>query len=135
MKYLLLFSLVFAACQSTDKKSPVEGSWEFEKNELYPGVVINRFQDSLLRVVEKQQAGLTLKFTGSNFTVTQLKDGREEKMGNQPFEISEGNKSLILKNSDGRADDVFPIVLLNDSIFKLNMFNSKEGYLIFRKRR
>jgi hypothetical protein len=133
MKYILILSLFIASCQSKEK-TPLEGTWEFDRNELYPGVESNPFMDSMLHMLEKHQAGLTLQFIGNNFKVTQDKDGRTEKMGNQPFELSADQKSLILKNT-GRPDDIFPIVLLTDSVLKLNMFQSKEGYPVFLKKK
>ncbi len=133
MRYLLFLSLLFAACQSKPK-SPIIGTWEFERNELYPGVETNPLMDSLLAALTKQQAGLTLQISKNEFRAWQSKDGRIEPMGNQPYELSAGNTSLILKNT-GRPDDIFPIVLLTDSIFKVNMFDSKEGYPVFRKKK
>jgi hypothetical protein len=131
MKYLLYITLTLVSCQPKEKQ-PLDGTWKFERNELFPGVEINAFQDSLLQMLAKQQEGLTLQFSGKNFKVIQIKNGQEEKMGDQPYELSADKKSLILKNT-GRPDDVFPIVLLTDSILKLNMFLSNEGYLVFRK--
>ena len=134
MKYILFLSLVIASCQS-GKQTPLSGTWEFEKNEMFPGVELNAFQDSLFfTVLQEQQKSLTLTFKGNNFKVHQLKDGKEVPMGNQPFELSPDQKSLILKNK-GRPDDIFPIVSLSDSVLKLNMFLSKEGYLVFRKKK
>ncbi|MEO7923159.1 MAG: hypothetical protein ABIR30_05730 [Chitinophagaceae bacterium] len=134
MKYLFYILLILASCQSKDKSSPLSGSWEFEKNELFPGVQLNAFQDSMLHMVEEQQKGLTLYFSGTNFKVTQLKGGKEEIMGEQPFELAADKRSLILKNRS-KADDVFPIVELSEDILKLNMFNSQQGYLIFRRKK
>jgi hypothetical protein len=134
MKYFIVLALVIASCQS-GKESPLSGTWEFEKNEMFPGVVLNAYQDSLFfKVLQEQQKNLTLTFKGNNFKVHQLKDGKEEPMGSQPFELSPDQKSLILKNQ-GRPDDIFPIVALSDSVLKLNMFHSKEGYLVFRKKK
>ncbi len=132
MKYAVFLLLIIASCQP-GKRSPLSGQWVFERNELYPGVETNSLQDSLLRVLDQQQAGLTLEFSGNDFKVTQVKNGREEKMGNQPYELSADKKSLVLKNT-GRPDDIFPIVLLTDSVLKVNMFYSNEGYPVFRKK-
>ena len=132
MKYVIILTLLIASCQSKNK-SPLEGKWEFERNELYPGVELNSFQDSMFKVLNEQQRGLTISFKGKTFNASLVREGKTEPMGEQPFEIPGDQKSLILKNR-GRADDIFPIVSISDSVFKLNMFKSKEGYLVFRKK-
>ncbi len=134
MKYFIYSLLVLASCSPKEKENSISGKWEFEKNELFAGVTINDFQDSLFMMLNEQQKGLTLTFTNSSFKVTQQKNGREEVMGEQPYELTNNNQSLVLKNR-GRPDDVFPIVSLSDSVLKLNMFVSKEGYLVFRRKK
>ena len=134
MKYIFILLLILVSCQSKEKSPAITGTWEFERNELFPGVQINTFQDSMLNMLEEQQKGLTLSFKGTNFKASQFKDGREEPMGNQPFVWEEKNKVLVLKNN-GRPDDRFDIIELSDSLLKLNLFHSKEGYLVFRKKK
>lgn len=135
MKYFLYLLLLLASCQSKEKESPIVGTWEYDKIELYSGVTLNDFQDSLFNVLEGQQKGLSLSFTKENiFKVTQKKgNGKEEFIAEQPYELPEDKKSLILKNT-GRPDDNFPIIELSNNLLKINMFKSKEGYLVFRKK-
>lgn len=134
MKYIFIIAIFFASCQS-DKKTALEGKWEFEKNETYPGVELNAFQDSMLhKVLDVQQKGLTLNFNGSTFKAYLEKNGTKEPMGEQPFVLTDGQQSLVLINK-GRNNDTFPVVSLSDTVLKINMFYSKEGYLVFKKKK
>jgi hypothetical protein len=125
---VLLFLL---SCQAR-KKEPIIGTWEYERIELYDQKS-DALSDSLLNKLHEMQKGFFLVFTKTEARFLQKKDGREEQMGNQPFSLEKANKGLRLKNT-GRPDDIFPIISLSDSILKINMFESKEGYLVFRKK-
>lgn len=57
MKYFLYLLLMLASCQTKKEASPIMGTWEYDKIELYSGITLNDFQDSLLNVLESQQKG------------------------------------------------------------------------------
>lgn len=133
MRIIILLALFFAGCKS-QKNDALSGTWEYSRMEFYEGRAIDQ-NDSLVMRLHQMQKGLILNFSNNkDLKVTQRKDnGKEDALGNQPYELASGQKELILKNK-GRADDRFPIISISDSILKLNMFNSKEGYLVFKKK-
>lgn len=102
--------------------------------ESYNGEQMN-LGDSLIASLHQQQKGLTFSFTSKNvFKVTQRKENStEEFVAEQLYELSADKKSLTLKNT-GRPDDNFPIIELSDSLLKINIFDSKEAYMVFGKK-
>jgi len=134
MKYPFYILLVLASCTAKKKADPLLGKWEYEKIELYSGEPVN-LQDSIFNLLHTQQTGLTFYFEKNNiFKVTQKKpDNTETPMAEQPYELPEDKKTLRLKNR-GQEDDNFPIISMSDSILKINIFYSKVGYLVFRKK-
>lgn len=102
--------------------------------EMYSGEPTD-LEDSLIKGLHLQQKGLAFSFTGKNvFKVTQRKANNiEEFVAEQPYELSTDKKSLILKNT-GRPDDNFPIIELSDSLLKINIFDSKEAYMVFGRK-
>jgi hypothetical protein len=135
MKYTLFLFLLIACEPKKEKPKPtVKGKWEYERIELYSGEKFD-LQDTAYNRLHGMHAGLTLSFSGnSTFRVTQKKDNQpEEFIGQQNYEIPPGDSILRLKNAE-RPDDNFPIVELTDSLFKLNLFNSPEGYIVFKRK-
>ena len=138
MKYVLYLLLLLASCKEnkpgeTVAASPITGKWQYERIELYEDATV-QYTDSLVQQLDKMHQGLCFAFSAKNiFRVTQFKSsGVEEFVAEQPFELAADQKTLDLKNN-GRPDDHFPIISLNDSVLKINAFKSKEGYLVFRK--
>lgn len=134
MKYLVCLLLLFAACHHKDKAPSIIGTWEYDRMEMYSGEKMN-MQDSLIASLHEQQKGLTFSFSTSNrFNVTHTKARNpEDFLAEQPYELAADKKNLILKNS-GRPDDNFAIIDLSDSLLKINVFYSKEAYMVFRKK-
>lgn len=136
MKYGFILLVFAIACQTKKEvtKPSIQGKWEYERIELYSGKKFD-LGDSLNNKLHLQHVGLTLSFTGnSTFTVTQKRENKpEEFVARQNYELPEGDTILRLKNT-GRPDDNFPIVGLTDSLLKVNLFNSSEGYIVFRKK-
>jgi hypothetical protein len=132
MKYLIYLLFILVSCKQ--KENPIVGKWEYEKMESYSGEPMN-LEDSLIASLHQQQKGLTFSFTGKNvFKVTQRKEDNTEKfVAEQPYELAADKKSLMLKNT-GRPDDNFPIIELSDSLLKINVFDSKEAYMVFGKK-
>jgi len=110
------------------------GKWEYERMETYSGEPIN-LGDSLINSLHQQQKGLTFSFTNKNiFKVTNTTaKNPEDFLAQQPYELPADKKSLLLKNT-GRPDDNFSIIELSDSLLKINIFYSKEAYMVFRKK-
>ena len=102
--------------------------------EMYSGEPMN-LEDSLTNSLHQQQKGWTFSFTGNNvFKVSNPKaNNPQDFIAEQPYELSADKKSLILKNT-GRPDDNFPIIELSDSLLKINVFYSKEAYMVFGKK-
>jgi hypothetical protein len=135
MKILLGALIFLAACQSKkEEENLIVGKWEYEGIERYDSVPVD-LQDSALNALHQQQKGLTFYLSkDKTFKVTQLKsDNTEQFVAEQPYELPEDMKFLILKNT-GRPDDKFPIISLSDSIMKMNVFNSPFAYVVFRKK-
>ena len=102
--------------------------------EMYSGELMN-LEDSLINSLHQQQKGLTFSFTGKNvFKVTQRKENSAEVfVAEQPYELAADKKNLVLKNT-GRPDDNFAIIELSDSLLKINIFDSKEAYMVFGRK-
>ena len=134
MKYIIYLLLILVSCKQKEKENLIVGKWEYEKMEMYSGEPMN-MEDSLINSLHQQQKGLIFSFTGKNvFKVTQRKaNNTEEFMAEQPYELAADKKNLILKNT-GRPDDNFAIIELSDSILKVNIFYSKEAYMVFAKK-
>jgi len=127
--------MILAACGQKEKvkTNPIVGKWEYERIERYSGEAIN-LQDSLFKALHTAQTGLCFSFSKDNvFKVTQKKPGgTEEFIAEQPYELPDSTKILCLKNTS-KSDDNFSIIDLSDSILKINVFYSKEAYMVFRK--
>ena len=134
MKYLLYLLLILVSCKQKGKENPIVGKWEYERMEMYSGEPIN-LEDSLINNLHQQQKGWTFSFTGNNvFKVSNPKaNNPQDFIAEQPYELSADKKSLILKNT-GKADDNFSIIELSDSLLKINIFYSKEAYMVFGKK-
>ena len=133
-KYLL-WILLLAACNQQEKKdkNPIVGTWVYEKIERVNGEPIDT-NDSAFNVLHQQHRGLSFSFTEDyDFKVTQRKpDNTEEFIAEQPYELPDDRKILILKNT-GRPDDEFPIINLSDSFLRINVFKSPVAYIVFKK--
>ncbi|HUR65249.1 MAG TPA: hypothetical protein VMZ03_02760 [Chitinophagaceae bacterium] len=137
MKYFVVILLILSACQSKKadpQESPITGEWEYETIELYSGEKFDR-SDSMFNLLHLQHVGLTISFTGNKtFTATRKhRNEPDEFLGKQHYKL-EGDTILRLINT-GRPDDRFPIISLNDSLLKANLFNSPLGYLVFRRKK
>lgn len=134
MKYLICFLFIAVACKPKEKQNAIVGKWEYERMEMYSGEPII-LADSLINNLHQQQKGLTFSFTGKNiFKVTNSKaKSPEDFVAEQPYELAADKKLLKLKNT-GRADDNFSIIELSDSLLKINIFLSKEAYMVFGKK-
>ena len=139
VKHLIwIFLAFFAACQQkeqkTERSNALVGSWKFEKIEFNTGEPVD-INDSVYANLHKQHIGLTFDFTNDNdFTVTQPKPNDPKGfIAQQKYELPEGSKTLVLKNT-GRPDDMFPIIELSDTTFRIDVFRSGWGYLVFRKK-
>ena len=134
MKYLIWLLFIFISCKQKEKENLIVGKWEYERMEMYSGEPIN-LADSLISNLHQQQKGLTFSFTSKNiFKVTNHKaNNLNDFVAEQPYELSTDKKLLILKNT-GRADDNFSIIELSDSLLKINVFYSKEAYMVFAKK-
>ncbi len=134
MKYLICLLFIAAACTPKEKQNAIVGKWEYERMEMYSGEPIN-LADSLINNLHQQQKGWTFTFTGKNiFKVSNPKaKNPQDFIAEQPYELSADKKNLILKNK-GRPDDNFAIVELSDSLLKINVFYSKEAYMVFVKK-
>ena len=134
MKYLIYLLFVLVSCKQRGKENPIVGKWEYERMEMYSGEPMN-LEDSLINNLHQQQKGWTFSFTSKNvFKVTNTKaNNPEDFLAEQPYELSADKKSLILKNT-GRPDDNFSIIELSDSLLKINVFYSKEAYMVFAKK-
>ena len=135
MRYCLILFLFLASCQSNTQgtKDPVTGTWVYERIELYSGEPFD-LSDSMYNALHRQHIGLQLDFSGGKtFAVVQKRPGKpDESLGRQDYKM-EGDTILRLINR-GRPDDRFPVVSLSDSLFKLNLFHSDFGYLVFRRK-
>ncbi len=134
MKYFIWLLLILVSCEQKEKESIIVGKWEYERMETYSGDPIN-LADSLINNLHQQQKGLTFSFSSKNvFKVTHTKASNpEDFVAEQPYELSTDKKSLILKNT-GRPDDNFSIIELSDSLLKINVFYSKEAYMVFGRK-
>jgi hypothetical protein len=134
MKYLIWILFILVSCKQKGNENSIVGKWEYERMEMYSGEPMN-LEDSLINSLHKQQKGLTFSFTGKNvFKVTYPKaKNPEDFLAEQPYTLSADNKLLILKNT-GRPDDNFPIIELSDSLLKINIFGSKDAYMVFEKK-
>ena len=134
MKHLIYLLLIFVSCKQKGNENPIVGKWEYDRMELYSGEPIN-LQDSMINNLHQQQKGLTFTFTGKNvFKVSNTKaKNPQDFVAEQPYELAADKKNLVLKNN-GRPDDNFAIVELSDSLLKINIFYSKEAYMVFAKK-
>jgi hypothetical protein len=134
MKYLTCLLLIIVSCKQKDKENPIVGKWEYERMEMFSGESMN-LQDSMINNLHQQQKGLTFTFTNINvFKVTQRKpDNTEVVVSEQPYELAEDNKSVSLKNKT-KEDDRFDIIEISDRLLKINVFYSKEAYMVFGKK-
>jgi hypothetical protein len=134
MKYLIYLLLLIVSCKQKENENPIVGKWEYERMELYGGEPVN-LQDSMINNLHQQQKGLTFTFTGKNiFKVSNTKaKNPQDFVAEQPYELAADKKNLVLKNT-GRPDDNFAIVELSDSLLKINIFYSKEAYMVFAKK-
>ena len=137
IKPYLWLLLVFAACGQKKKEgsNPLAGNWQYERIELLDGEPVD-ITDTLYSGLHDMHKGLTFDFSEDYvFTVTQPKAGDPEGfVARQKYELSDSNKTLVLKNT-GRPDDVFPIIELSDSTFRIDVFRSGWGYVVFRKKK
>jgi len=134
MKYFISLLFIALSCSPKEKKNPIVGKWEYERMEMYSGEPVN-LQDSLINNLHQQQKGWTFTFTNKNiFKVSNSKASNpQDFIAEQPYELSEDKKNLLLKNT-GRPDDNFAIIELSDSLLKINVFYSKEAYMVFAKK-
>lgn len=134
MKYLIYLLFILVSCKQKGKENPIVGKWEYERMEMYSGEPMN-LEDSMINSLHQHQKGWTFSFTGNNvFKVSNLKaTNPQDFIAEQPYELSADKKSLILKNT-GRPDDNFSIIELSDSLLKINVFYSKEAYMVFGKK-
>lgn len=132
MKFLICFTIIFASCQQ-QKEASIIGKWEYVRMETYnPSEPIN-LQDSLVNALHESQKGMTFWFGNKIFKATFKKpDGSTEPMGEQPYELAEDRKTVILNNTD-KTNDKFPIIELSDSLLKINIFYSDKAYMVFRR--
>ena len=134
MKYTLILLFVLSACNSKKDatKSAITGKWEYKTIELYSGEKFD-ITDSVYNALHQHHVGLKLTFSGGKtFSVSQKRPGQpEEFIARQDYELP-GDTILRLKNT-GRPDDEFPIISLSDSLFKVNLFKSPLGYVVFKK--
>jgi hypothetical protein len=136
--YGIIFLLFLSACQSKkdpgkDNEATITGTWEYERIELYNGEKFD-ITDSMQNVLHKQHLGLMLIFSeGKTFTVKQKKNGLgvPEFVARQDYELP-GDTMLRLINT-GRPHDEFEVISLSDSLFKVNLFDSPWGYVVFRR--
>ncbi len=137
IKYFIATLLVLIACDQKEEKKPnaLVGTWKFDSIELLSGEPVD-VTDSIYAGLHKQHIGLTFDFSRNyDFTVTQPKPGDPEGfIAKQKYDLPEGTNTLVLKNT-GRSDDVFPIIELSDSTFRIDVFRSGWGYVVFRKKK
>ncbi len=134
MKYLIYLLFILVSCKPKEKENPIVGKWEYIKMEMYSGQPIDLTNPAINKLHEDQR-GWTFAFSKDNvFRVTHVKtDKPEDFVAEQPYELSADKKSLLLKNT-GRPDDNFSIIELSDSLLKINIFYSKEAYMVFGKK-
>lgn len=135
--YGIIFLLFLSACQSKKEERKageptVDGTWEYKTIELYSGEKLD-LTDSGQNALHKQHLGLMLTFSGKTFTVNQRKNGNgaPEFIARQDYELP-GDTMLRLINT-GRPHDEFEVISLSDSLFKVNLFDSPWGYVVFRR--
>jgi len=135
MKYCVyLLLLVLLSCESSKESDTpsIAGRWEYKTIEWFNGEPFT-LNDSISNVLHQQHVGLILTLTKKkSFIVTQIKAGKEVNIAEQPYELPPGDSILRLKNT-GRPDDEFPIIGLNDSLLRVNLFHSNIGYPVFRR--
>ncbi|MEO6611816.1 MAG: hypothetical protein ABIT05_13750 [Chitinophagaceae bacterium] len=130
MKWLICSLFFIVACSQKQKTNPAVGEWEYTRMEAFDGTPMN-LEDSLIADLHQRQTGLHFSFSAKNvFKVTQ----HNEKLAEQPYELVDSNKALVLKNT-GRADDKFDLVELSDSLMKINLFHSDKAYMVFEKKK
>lgn len=134
MKYLIYVLFFLASCKQKDKEVSIVGKWEYQKMETYSGEPIDLANPTINKLHEDQK-GWTFSFDKKNvFKVTHVKtDKPEEFVAEQPYELTEDKKTVILKNT-GRPDDKFPIIELSDSLLKINIFYSDKAYMVFERK-
>lgn len=134
MKYLIYVLFFLVSCKQKAKEVSIVGKWEYQKMETYSGQPID-LSNPVISKLHEDQKGWTFSFDKNNvFKVTHVKtDKPEEFVAEQPYELAEDKKTVILKNT-GRPDDKFPIVALSDSILKINIFYSDSAYMVFRRK-
>ena len=134
IRYALCILFFITSCQSREPENPLVGRWEYERIELNNGDALD-LSDSAYRKLHNQHLGLTFVFTeDKTFRVTQKRsNGTEDFIAEQPYELPDSLKVLRLVNT-GREHDNFDILGLNDSLFRINVFRSDFGYVVFRKK-
>ena len=145
MKNILYLLFILTACSDNVKENSnpggtkkessnrLVGKWVYERIEELNGVPIDT-RDSAFSMLHRQHIGLTFSFTDDYvFKVTQMKGNTEEFVAEQKYELPEGEKTLRLINT-GRPHDEFPIIGISDSLLRINVFKSKIGYLVFKKK-
>ncbi len=134
MKYLIYLLFILASCKQKAKEPSIIGKWEYQKMETYSGQPID-FSNPAIAKLHEDQKGWTFSFSKDNvFKVTHVKtDKPEEFVAEQPYQLSDDKKTVILKNT-GRPDDKFPIVSLTENILKINIFYSDSAYMVFERK-
>ncbi len=134
MKYLIYLLLILVSCKEKAKEVSIVGKWEYERMEMYSGQPMD-FANPAIAKLHEDQKGWTFTFNKDNvFKVTHVKtDKPEDFVAEQPYELPEDKKYVILKNK-GRPDEKFPIIELSDSILKINIFYSDSAYMVFKRK-
>lgn len=135
MKYLIYLLLILVSCKQKAKEVSIVGKWEYEKMEMFSGRPMDLANPAISKLHEDQK-GWTFSFSKDNvFKVTHVKtDKPEDFVAEQPYELPEDKKYVILKNT-GRPDEKFPIIELSDSILKINIFYSDSAYMVFKRKK
>ena len=130
MKWLICCLVILVSCSQKQKTNPVIGEWEYARMETVEGIPMD-LADSLINSLHQQQTGLHFSFSDKNvFKVTQ----HNQQIAEQPYEMLDSNKTLLLKNT-GRPDDRFDVIELSDSLLKINLFHSDKGYMVFARKK
>lgn len=136
MRYLIsIYCIIFfASCQQKEKEASIVGKWEYVRMETYNAAEPINLQDSLIYKLHESQKGMTFSFAQNKIFKASLKkpDGKTEPMGEQPYELTEDRK-MVLLNNIGRPDDKFPVIELSDTLLKINIFYSEKAYMVFKR--
>ncbi len=134
MKYLIYFAILLTSCQQKEKDASIVGKWEYVRMETYNAAEPINLQDSMVNQLHESQKGMTFSFAKNKVFKASMKkpDGSTEPMGEQPYELAEDRKTVILNNT-GRPDDKFPVIELSDSLLKINIFYSDKAYMVFKR--